>query len=86
MAVRTERPDVSEEPPLKERIVEVLATAPDDDASVATVRGLLAREEGVRPAFEDLQDEMSQLLDEGRVEVVRGEGDDPRYRLVDDGY
>lgn len=77
---------MSEDEPLKERIVDVLREAPDEDASTETIRGLLAREEGVRPAKEDVREKTRELLEEDRVEVVASTGEGRSYRLVDTDY
>lgn len=80
------RRSVTDEEPLKERIVDVLREAPDDDATPETIRGLLASEEGVRPAVEDVRDETRELVEEGRVEEVASTGEGRRYELVDADY
>ena len=77
---------MSEEEPLKEQIVDAFRDAPDDEATVETVRGLLASEEGVRPAEEDVRDELGMLIEEDRVEEVSSTGEGTRYRLVEAGY
>ena len=81
------RRGVSEDPPLQEQIVHVLRDADDDAASVEAIRGMLAQEEGVRPATEDVREKARALVDEGRAEVVTETGvDGPRYRLVETEY
>lgn len=77
---------MSEDPPLEERIVDALREAPDDDATPETIRGLLAQEEGVRPAMEDVREKTRELIEEDRVEVVASTGEGRRYKLVDDDY
>lgn len=84
--MRAVRRGVSEDPPLEERIVHVLREAPDDDATPETIQGLLAREEGIRPAEEDVRDKTRELVDEGRVEEVASTGEGRRFRLVDADY